>query len=158
MLPSPPYAKTEIERRWLVPAEVELELPATREREIEDRYILETRLRLRKVMESGHEPIYKLGKKYEPHAPGAHHVVSTYLSAAEYEVLAMLPALVSRKRRQSVLGGALDVYLLPNHGLRVFEVEFSSPEAAAAYTPPNGVGKEITNEPTFTGHALAGAA
>jgi adenylate cyclase len=69
----------------------------------------------------------------------------------------MLPALISRKRRQSVLGGALDVYVLPNPGLRVFEVEFSSPETAAAYTPPNGVGNEITNEPTLTGYALAGA-
>lgn len=158
MLPSPPYSKTEIERRWLLPAEVRLELHATREREVEDRYILETRLRLRKVMESGHQPVYKLGKKYEPHASGAHQVVSTYLSEAEYEVLAKLPALVSRKRRKSVLGGALDVYLLPNPGLRIFEVEFSSPEAAAAYTPPNGVGKEVTNDPTFTGYSLAGAA
>ena len=155
MWPSPPYSKTEIERRWLIPAEVELKLAATREREIEDRYILGTRLRLRKVMESGHEPIYKLGKKYEPHAPGAHHVVSTYLSAAEYEVLAKLPALVSRKRRQSVLGVALDVYLQPNPGLRV---EFPNPEAAAAYTPPSGVGMEVTNEPTCSGYALAGAA
>lgn len=100
-MPSPPpYTKTEIERRWLVQTAAELERAAAREREIDDRYILETRLRLRKVTEAGQAPIYKLGKKYEPHAPGAHHTVSAYL-------------------------------------------------------PPKGVGREVTNDPLFTGFALA---
>jgi len=158
MSTSPRYSKTEIERRWLVPAKSEFDKTSSREREIEDRYVLGTRLRLRKVIESGHAPIYKLGKKYEPEVEGTHQVVSTYLSESEYNVLAHLPARLARKRRLSVYGGSLDVYEYPNTGLQVFEVEFATSQEAAAYAPPLGVGREITNNPEHTGHALAGAA
>jgi CYTH domain-containing protein len=158
-MPAPPsYAKLEIERRWLVPAEPEVGGVATRERIIEDRYVKGTRLRLRKVTETGNATIYKLGKKYESDCPGTHHVVSIYLSEAEYNVLACLPAHTATKIRLTISGGALDVYEEPNAGLRVFEVEFLSAKEAVAYVPPSGVGREVTNEPAFTGHALASAA
>lgn len=158
-MPSPPpYSKPEYERRWLVSAEAALEDQAERERGIEDRYIQGTRLRLRKVTESGQATIYKLGKKYEPQAFGSHHVVSTYLSEAEYQVFACLPARTARKQRFTVHGGALDVYEQPYQGLRVFEVDFSSAEEAENYEPPQGIGQEITNAVAFTGYALAGAA
>ncbi len=154
----PPYTKPEIERRWLVAADFQFGAIVQREREIEDRYIQGTRIRLRKVTEFGEMPIYKLGKKYEPSVPGTHHVVSTYLSETEYKVFALLPARLSRKRRLNVHCGALDVYDLPNTGLRVFEVEFSTAEEAAVYIPPPGVGQEVTNELAFTGYALASTA
>jgi CYTH domain-containing protein len=158
-MPSPPpYTKPEIERRWLVTAEATLESHADRVREIEDRYLQGTRLRLRKVTESGQATIYKLGKKYEPEALGNHHVVSAYLNEAEYKLLASLPARIARKRRFSVSGGALDVYEHPNPGLRVFEVEFTSPEEAQRYLPPDGVGQEVTDALAFTGYSLASAA
>ena len=57
-----------------------------------------------------------------------------------------------------MLGGALDVYEQPNAGLRLFEKEFSNAEEAAAYSPPHGIGQEVTNEASFTGYALASAA
>ncbi len=158
MFSPPPYTKPEYERRWLVPAETAIEGQAEREREIEDRYIQGTRLRLRKVTESGQETIYKLGKKYEPETLGNHHVVSTYLSEAEYKVFASLPARIARKQRFTVSGGALDVYEQPNPGLRIFEVEFSSAEEAENYAPPHGFGQEVTNAFAYTGHSLAGAA
>jgi CYTH domain-containing protein len=154
----PSYSKPEIERRWLVPADSQLGANAERMRELEDRYIEGTRLRLRKVTESGRATIYKLGKKYEAEVTGVHHSVSTYLSEAEYKVLLVLPARRSKKRRLSVCGGALDVYELPNPGLQVFEVEFSTTEEAVAYVPPQGICQEVTSELTFTGYALAGAA
>ena len=155
---APRYSEIEIERRWLVPTDSVLHKTSVRERTIEDRYILETRLRLRKVTEPSQPPIYKLGKKYEPKLAGTHQCVSTYLSRAEYEVLAHLPARVARKRRLSVHGGALDIYESPNPGLQVFEVEFSSPEESAAYAPPPGVGAEVTNNSKYSGYALAGSA
>ena len=66
MMPNPPsYTKPEIERRWLVQSSEVWNAQVIREREIEDRYIEGTRLRLRKVVEVGLEPVYKLGKKYE---------------------------------------------------------------------------------------------
>ncbi|MCZ4313515.1 hypothetical protein O4H66_08860 [Comamonadaceae bacterium G21597-S1] len=154
----PPYTKPEFERRWLVPAEASFEGVAKRKREIEDRYIHGTRLRLRKVTESGQTTIYKLGKKYQPEALGIHHVVSAYLDEAEYQVLLALPARVSKKQRFTVYGGALDVYEQPNPGLRIFEVEFATADAARNYAPPKGIGQEVTNTLAFTGYALAGAA
>jgi CYTH domain-containing protein len=54
-----------------------------------------------------------------------------------------------------VHGGSLDVYEYPEPGLRVFEIEFTNPEEAAAYAPPALVGKEVTNESRFSGFALA---
>lgn len=156
MMPNPPsYTKPEIERRWLVQQSEVWDAQVTREREIEDRYIEGTRLRLRKVVETGLEPVYKLGKKYESPRSGSHDVVSTYLSAPEYQLLATLPARVARKRRRSVHGGALDVYDASQFNLQIFEVEFASKDEADSYVPPRGVGKEITHDPQYSGHALA---
>jgi len=154
----PPYTKKETERRWLVPDGTDLKAGFSRLRKIEDSYITGTRLRLRRVTEEGAEPIYKLGKKYESSHAGSHSVVTTYLTASEYQVLAQLPAARAQKTRLSVLGGALDIYEQPNSGLQVFEVEFPSLEAAAEYQSPQGLGQEVTHDPRFTGHALAGAA
>jgi CYTH domain-containing protein len=158
MTSPPPYSKPEYERRWLVPADAAFESHAERERQIEDRYIQGTRLRLRKVTEFGQATIYKLGKKYKPEALGKHHVVTIYLSEAEYNMFASLPARIASKQRFTVNGGALDVYEKPNSGLRVFEVEFSTAEEAENYAPPLGIDQEITNELELTGYSLAGPA
>ena len=60
---------------------------------IEDLYVQQTRLRLRKMtsLESG-EPVYKFCKKYPRQDPLSGPIVNIYLSAAEYELLAGLPA------------------------------------------------------------------
>jgi CYTH domain-containing protein len=155
---APRYSQAEIERRWLVPAASGFHGTPTRERWIEDHYLVGTRLRLRKVSEMHQPTIYKLGKKYEPEAEGAHQVVTIYLSEDEYKVLACLPAQLARKRRLSVCGGSLDIYEFPNIAAQVFEVEFRTPEEAIAYAPPRGVGQEITNDPRYSGYALASAA
>ena len=152
------YSHPEIERRWLVGKGSVVEPSTTRTRYIEDRYILNTHLRLRTVREHGAKTIFKLGKKYETDSPGVQHVVSTYLSQEDYEVLASLPALVARKQRHSVAGGSLDEYEVPRQGLRVFEIEFNDQAASLAYEPPAFVGEEITGNAQFTGFALASSA
>ncbi len=151
----PKYSKPEIERRWLVAFEAKLDAENGRTRIIEDRYILNTRLRLRKVTESGRSPIYKLGKKYESESSGTHQVVTTYLTENEYSVFARLPAKIARKRRCCLYGGSLDVYEHLEVELQVFEIEFASVEEAAAYVPPPFVGREITSETKYSGFALA---
>ena len=62
----PPYTKPEIERRWLVPAESLLGSSPERVRVIDDHYIHGTRLRLRKVTESGQCTVYKLPESVTP--------------------------------------------------------------------------------------------
>jgi len=54
-----------------------------------------------------------------------------------------------------VEGGALDIYESPVYGFVIFEVEFSSQEAAAAYVAPNFVATEVTFNEKYTGFALS---
>jgi hypothetical protein len=67
--PLPKYALPEIERRWRVHEDRLPPLTQCRTRRIEDKYMEGGHLRLRKVLEDGQGPIFKLGKKYPP-APG----------------------------------------------------------------------------------------
>jgi|SRR5579862_1269016 len=163
----PKYATLEIERRWLVNSSAMELLRAAPSRHIEDRYLVQTRLRLRKVLETGKAPVFKLGKKYgeadgetdentdEKTGELSRYVVSTYLTEAEFDTLSALPAYVARKVRYAVEGGALDVYETPSAGLTIFEVEFSSEAKAREYVPPSFVSQEVTGVSGYTGYALA---
>lgn len=91
------YARTERERRFLLPGVPDL--PAGFDvRLIEDRYLDGTRLRVWVVRQDGYDPVLKLGQKtrLEPVQPPsasdpsvAH--TSLYLDRAEYELLRVLP-------------------------------------------------------------------
>lgn len=155
---APKYALLEIERRWLVEVEAREVAPleGRPHREIDDLYIAGTRLRLRKVAGEGSEPVFKLGKKYGKATALAEPITNLYLTQAEYDALARLPGARVRKRRYALGGGSLDVYEGPHAGLAVFEVQFDSEEAAAAYTPPGFVRAEVTREPRYSGASLAG--
>lgn len=151
----PKYSHPEIERRWLVEKPDDLRIVGARTRTIEDKYLTGGRLRLRKVSEEGRQPVFKLCMKYEHLAsePGA--VVNIYLTETEYKVLAALPGRTAKKFRYSVEGGALDVYQQPDHRLAIFEMEFMSSQAAAAYILPKFLGQEITHHEAYTGFELA---
>jgi CYTH domain-containing protein len=154
----PKYSHAEIERRWLVEATDGLQLSAVRARTIEDKYVTAGRLRLRKICEQSCPPVFKLGKKYERTGSEPELVVNIYLSEAGYQSLSVLPGRTATKVRYSVEGGALDVYEAPNHALVIFEMEFTSCEAAAAYVAPRFVGAEVTAEEKYTGFALSDVA
>ena len=153
MTEPPKYSQTEIERRWLVDlSAVDLQLAPFRE--IEDLYIAESRLRLRKV--SGpNEFTFKLGKKYGKRTPLSEPITNLYLTEGEYQRLVVLPGHHARKRRYTLQQGSLDVYLEPHAGLAVLEVEFVSERFAEEFSPPAFVIREITNEPCFSGAYLA---
>lgn len=126
-----------------------------RARTIEDKYLSAGRLRLRKICEKNCPPVFKLGKKYERTGSEPESVVNIYLSEAEYQSLSVLPGRTATKVRYSVEGGALDMYEAPNHALAIFEMEFNSREAAAAYVAPPLVGREVTADEKYTGFALS---
>lgn len=153
---APKYAREEIERRWLVDLAAVGPLAQFPCREIDDRYLTGTRLRLR-CMRDGAQAVHKLCKKYGKAPGGVEPITNLYLTQAEYETLAQLPALVVRKHRYAIADGALDVYLSPE-GVAIFEKEFGSQAEAAAYQPPAFVGAEVTDEARYSGAALAGAA
>lgn len=49
----------------------------------------------------------------------------------------------------------VDVYVDANAGLNVVEVEFDSQDAAAAFTPPNWFGPDVTGDPRYSNRRMA---
>jgi CYTH domain-containing protein len=152
------YALVERERRFLLAG-----APAagiTGRRRITDRYVRGTRLRLRRAEDPGSGTLeLKLAQKVPAGRPG--HVqgliTNTYLSAAEYDVLAALPGDVLAKTRLRVPPLSVDVFDPPLHGLVIGEAEFATDETALAFPVPPGTVAEITDDRRLTGGSLARA-
>jgi hypothetical protein len=105
--PAGKYARFELERRFLCSR-----LPEAVSDEngwdVVDRYLPDTRLRLRRMEPlRGGETIYKLGKKEVSAPPDFSRMTITtiYLSPSEYEQLAALPANMLHKRRYRIEEG-----------------------------------------------------
>jgi CYTH domain-containing protein len=153
MTEPPKYSQTEIERRWLVDLSgVDLKFAPCRD--IDDLYIADSRLRVRKI--SGpNELTFKLGKKYGKSTTLSEPITNLYLTEGEYQRLLALPGHRARKRRYTLRLGSLDVYVDPHAGLAVLEVEFASEQSAKEFMPPHFVTREITNDTEFSGASLA---
>jgi CYTH domain-containing protein len=151
------YARVERERRFLL-ASAPTASAGAGSRRITDRYLLGTRLRLRCVdwQESGDRE-FKFTQKLPSGRPG--HVrgliTNTYLSAAEYDLLAGLPAAVLAKTRISVPPLSVDVFDAPLHGLVLAEAEFGTDDAALLFPVPSAAVAEVTDDPRFSGGSLA---
>jgi hypothetical protein len=150
--PAPKYSLPEVERRWLVDVALLGPLDGMPYREIEDRYLEGTRLRLRKAVDLQGQIVLKLGKKYGPR-DSVEPITNIYLTAAEHSMLSALPGRTLRKRRYSLLGGAIDVY---GEQRAIFEMEFMSLPEAQRYVPPAFAVREVTHDPAFSGANLAG--
>ena len=84
-------------------------------------------------------------------------ITNTYLSAAEYDLLATLPAAVLSKTRLSVPPLGIDVFEPPLHGLIMADVEFSTDSEAQSFLPPPAAVAEVTDDSRFTGGSLVSA-
>jgi hypothetical protein len=154
------YARRERERRFLLAA-----MPAegsARRVLIEDRYLVGTRLRLRRMtdLDPADEPrrvTYKLTQKVPaPHGiPGL--ITTLYLSAAEYEAVAIAPADTLRKVRTSIPPFGIDESRGPLAGLILAEAEFETDDDEAAFQPPMEPIAEVTADERFTGGRLVQA-
>ena len=135
------YARVERERRFLLAA-----APAGIEQaeavQIEDRYLEGTRLRLRPMRGADGSVVRKLGQKeLLADGSGARTAITTlYLSEAEHELLARLPAahLAKRRHRVRVEGClyAVDVFAGRLAGLVLAEAEYPDEERLAAARAP----------------------
>ncbi|WP_308298810.1 hypothetical protein [Streptomyces sp. GESEQ-35] len=126
---------------------------------ITDRYLVGTRLRLRRAARpDGGGCELKLTQKVPADRPGAVQglTTNTYLSPAEYDLLALLPAAVLSKTRFSVPPLGVDVFGGPLQGLVLAEAEFTSDEEALAFVPPEECMAEVTDDARFTGGRLVG--
>src|SRR5436190_1075926 len=144
------YARVERERRFLL-AELPAE-PAMRTRRVTDRYFPSTRLRLRMLQEDTPDgPVldFKLAQK----TPDG-FITNTYLTRAEYDLLASLPGDDLAKTRHSIPPFGVDVFEGPLAGLVLAEAEFATDQAMAAFRPSIGIVAEVTDDVRFTGAKL----
>jgi CYTH domain-containing protein len=138
------YARDEYERRFLLGAD----LPACCDRrEIVDRYIEGTRLRLRNLGGT-----LKLAK-IEDLAPGHKKLTNIYLTEAEAAVFRTLRAKEVRKTRYTVVhrgkSWSIDEF---ESGLRIAEVEHQRGEKIDL---PDWCGEEITGRAEYSGWSLS---
>ena len=156
----PKYARIEFERRWLVDKAARPALDGTWTTRIEDRYIDGARLRLRRMSRPDlGETKWKLTKKYECADASARPIVTSYLTAPEYDLLRALPARELAKTRHHLeIGGhwwSLDLFEGALAGLELVESEAADAAALAALVPPPWATKEVTHDPRYQGGSLA---
>ena len=102
------YAVVERERRFLLASLPDEAIVGTRE--IVDRYVSGTRLRLREVRDDDGGVVRKLGHKVRiSEGPGEVACTNFYLNDQEWALLAALPATVLRKKRHMVHRDGLTV-------------------------------------------------
>jgi CYTH domain-containing protein len=154
----PKYARSELERRWLVARTARPAVEGAEFTLIEDRYIVGTRLRLRRMSRGG-RTVLKLTKKYETERPEARPIVTAYLTEMEFDVFAALPAFPMRKRRYHLpiddRTWSLDLFEGALAGLELVETEAPDEAALAALVPPPWATKEVTHDARYQCGALA---
>jgi len=150
------YARVERERRFLL-AEPPPASTTTAPRQITDRYLTGTRLRLRRVEHGNGASEFKLTQKVPAERPGPVQglITNIYLSQPEYDRFAILPAAVLSKTRVSVSPLSIDIFSPPLHGLVLAEAEFTTDHEASCFRPPPDSVAEVTDDPRFTGGRLA---
>jgi CYTH domain-containing protein len=156
----PKYAHVERERRWLVDREARPDVTGQEFTLIEDRYLDDSRCRVRRMSKRGWTSC-KFTKKYETDNPAARPIVTAYLSEAEFALFKQLPGRDIAKRRYRVPVEthvwSLDVFEGKLAGLELIESEVDDDEALASLVPPDWALREITDLPQWQGGALASA-
>lgn len=156
------YARYELENRFLLDR-----VPSgTRQDDgwlITDRYVIGTRLRLRRMEPlGGGENVFKLGQKNVPSPPDYSRVTITniYLSPREHDILAALPANELRKRRHHLDHGdrvyGIDVFEKQLAGLILAEIGFATTDEWREHRLiPDFAVRDVSRDVRFTGGALA---
>ena len=155
---APKYAHVERERRWLIDPRARPAVDVGTAILIENRYVTGTRMRLRRMRDADGREALKLTKKYAAADPLARAIVTTYLTAAEYDLLVALHALPLVKRRYPLVAHgveySLDVFEGALTGLELAEIEWPDDAGLRALPPPPGAVREVSDDPLYQGGAL----
>ncbi len=150
------YSHVERERRFLVDPARRPDLTGRPHILIEDLYIDGTRMRLRRMVASDSgRVVLKLTKKYEAADPRARPMVTTYLTAAEYDLLAELPGRPLVKKRFPRDPFSIDIFEGALSGLELAESEQPDDAALAALASPDWAICEVSDDPRYEGGNLA---
>ena len=147
------YAVVERERRYLLAS---LPSGVTSTKQIVDRYVIGTRLRLREVRDEAGSVVRKLGHKVRlTEGPAAVACTNFYLDDQEWAVLAGLPARLLRKTRHMVHRDGL-VVAIDEHedGTLVAEID-DGDEPLQPVPDWLDVVAEVSDDERWTGHRLA---
>lgn len=150
------YAAMERERRWLCAGLPDL--PVLRAEVIEDLYVDNSRLRLRRATPvGGGEPVLRLSKKADL-APDRRLITTLYLTEAEYGLFTGLQGRrLGKTRHYYAAEGAtlsVDRFEGPLAGLFLAEAEFDDDAAMAAFPDPDFALREVTADDRYTGGRL----
>lgn len=154
------YTRVEYERRFLVSALANWRsLVEPYSKSFEDRYLQDTRLRLRLLTDSDSgRQLIKLTKKAASSSPYFCTISRILLSYGEYMLLSSLASRQLKKTRyyhhyeDRVF--SIDVFEGELEGLILCETEASSLEELMQAEPPDYVKQEVTEDEFFTGGAL----
>ena len=147
------YAVVERERRYLLRR---LPVGATSTKEIVDRYVTGTRLRLREVREADGSVVRKLSHKVRlTDGPGEVACTNVYLDDEEWALLAALPARTLRKKRHVVTADGWQV-AIDEHEDGALVAEIDDGDAPSAAVPEwLDVVRDVTSDEAWTGAGLA---
>lgn len=157
------YMRQEYERRFLVdPGASWRELVEPYHKRFDDIYLRRTYLRVRTLTDSATEREFiKLTKKLTTSSPYVQMVGSIPLSPMEYEFMAGLEGDRIRKQRYYHFFDtnvfAIDVFEGELDGLVLCEVETDDLKDLMRIELPSYIGKEVTEDPFFTGGQLCRA-
>jgi CYTH domain-containing protein len=152
--------RIEYERRFVVsPRTSWMEKVEPYSKVLEDKYLSNTRLRLRLLIDSDTgRRLFKLNKKEESTSSYFRAVDRLLLSPAEYELFHAMEGHDIRKTRYyHHFDGrvfSIDVFEGELEGLVLCEVEANSLEALMDATPPEYAKQEVTEDSFFTGGNL----
>jgi CYTH domain-containing protein len=148
------YAVIERERRFLLARMPE---GVVLTREVVDRYVVGTRLRLREVREGDGAPVRKLSHKVRlGEGPAEVACTNLYLDEAEWALLAALPAEVLRKTRHVVERDGLRL-VVDEHPDGTLVAEVDDGDGPPAEVPGwLDVVREVTEDERWTGAGIAG--
>jgi CYTH domain-containing protein len=155
------YTRVEYERRFLVLSSIEWQsLVEPYSKRLEDRYIRNSRLRLRMLTDSDTgRRIFKLNRNPGSDSPYFQTVSRILLAEEEYRLLETLEAdPITKVRyyhryREEVF--SIDLFEGELEGLILCSVEVEGLEELTRIEPPGFVHREVTEDPFFTGGSLS---
>lgn len=146
------YAIPEIERRRVAKQELLPDFSKLRWCKIQDNYIKNTRMRLRKEIHSDWKIVYKLCKKYWKTWPITEEIVNSYLSEEEYNIFLQLPSSALSKTRY--FDDICDINIFEDWKITI-EKEFKSEEEANSFIAPVYCWLEVSDSKDWESATIA---